>query len=426
MRIDELSGRRVVLLGLGGDVTASIQAIRDAGPAEVLVVESRIGAHESSGLDVVSLDAAAQVGEVFVRSPGFPRYQDLLQAALRRGAAMTTPVDLWMGTVGPGRTVVGVTGTKGKSTVTELVKTLALGAGLRVGLTGNLGPPVFGTTWDHTAPMVVVEVSSYQAADLHHVPDIAVIPYLAQDHLSWHGGLERYVADKLRLLHNEGGTAGRILIGANAGRAAEEIERLGLSTEIEVISAPDAGPLVPAHRVQNAALAAAVVTMLGGPVIAGEEIVDVAGSSLPGRLDVCPGPDGLLCVDDALASNPSATAAGLAWLRGIGRPTVLLLGGADRGVDVAPLVEEASRWPSGLLRVVALPETGGRLAEVCGLQVVAVVPSVNEGVRVALAASEPNGAILFSPAAPTPPGVGTWETRSSQFRESMRVDGLNA
>lgn len=400
-------------------MVAGLEAIDAAGPAHVVAVEEGAGASAAPGIERVSLDVAARTGEVFVRSPGFPRYQEPLLSALDRGARMTTPVDLWMGTVGPGRTVVGITGTKGKSTVTELIRTLANGVGMRVGVAGNLGPAVLGREWDHEAPIVVLEISSYQAADLHHVPDIAVVPYLAQDHLSWHGGVDRYVADKLRLLRNEGGTAGRILIAAEGGRAAVEIERLGLSTEVEVVSAPVAGPLVPRHRLQNAALAAAVVTGLGGGVITTEEVVTAAGTSLPGRLDVCPGPAGLLCVDDALASNPSATAAGLAWLRGVGRPTLVLLGGADRGVDVAPLAEEAARWPAGRLQVVALPETGTGLAEACGLDVVAEAVTVEDAVMAARAAAPDDGVIVFSPAAPTPPGTGNWETRSNRFRAAL-------
>ncbi|CAN5910184.1 hypothetical protein BH23ACT2_BH23ACT2_19660 [soil metagenome] len=458
MRLEELRGRRVALLGLGADVRAAVPSIVGAGPAELVVVEEGGGALDGAAGDragfgrMVSLGEAASTAEVLVRSPGFPRYQAPLVEARARGAAMTTPLDLWMGSSGGKRsdgspqTVVAVTGTKGKSTVTELTGVLAGRHGLRVGLAGNLGVPVFAEGgWDDDAPTVVLEVSSYQAADLCHVPDLAVLSFLGEDHVSWHGGVERYVADKLRVLANEAGRAGRILVAASGGRAAEAVAALGLA--IEVVEPPAGGDEVPVHRLQNAALAASVLAAIGGPVLSPGQVVDAARTSLPGRLDACPGPPGILCLDDALASNPSATAAGLAWLRTIGRPTVVLLGGADRGVDPGPLVAEVRRWPAGLLSAIALPESGAALAATCGVELAGVASGVadavdrglgvlrDRGVVMDLGAgrtrSRPelvdptacNGVLMFSPAAPTPPGTGNWQSRSAAFRVSLGAGG---
>jgi UDP-N-acetylmuramoylalanine-D-glutamate ligase len=425
VRLADLAGRRVVLLGLGADVTAAVPAVLGAGPAEVRVVVDDPPAGLAPGLAgaaIVSLEEAAAWAEVFVRSPGFPRYRPPLPAAVEAGAAVTTPLDLWLGTHGAGRTVVGITGTKGKSTVSDLVGRLAAAHGLRVGVAGNLGPPVFGDTWDHQAPAVALEVSSYQAADLHHVPDIAVVTHLAEDHLSWHGGVDRYVADKLRLLRNEGGTAGTILVAESSAAAREAIAAMGLDPV--VVAAPPAPDELPVHRVANAALAAEVVHRLGGPAPTTASVVDAARSSLPGRLDRCEGPPGVLCLDDALASNPSATAAALAWLRGRDLPTVVLVGGTDRGVDLAPLVEEVGRWRPGRLHAVTLPDTGTELAARCGLSVVAVADSVESATRSALDAVGSGGVVLLSPAAPTPARIGNWQTRSDQFRAALSALAL--
>ena len=424
MRLDELSGRRVVLLGLGADVRAALGPIMDAGPADVRLVDEAADVVSLADVPLVTLESAAADGEIFVRSPGFPRYQPLLLAALSRGALMTTPLDLWLGTVGPSRTVVAITGTKGKSTVTSLVGVLAAQAGLRIGVAGNLGIPVFSTGWDHDAPVIVLEVSSYQAADLHHAPDVGVLTFLSEDHLSWHGGVDRYVADKLRVLDNEGGTAGRILVPASGGGRALDAVRLLEAGRVEVVVAPaGCDPSIPVHRLQNAALAAAVVSGLGVDPVADVDIEAAARTTLPGRLDVCPGPAGVLCLDDALASNPSAVAAGLAWLRTLGRPTVVLLGGQDRGVDPGPLVDEVRRWPAGMLRAVGLPDSGIVLADRCGVEVLAEASDVAAGVAAALAwlggRVGASGVVILSPGAPTPAAVGNWETRSKQFRAAL-------
>jgi len=418
MRLSDLGGRRVAVLGLGVDVLAALDHIRGAGPSEICLVHDGPSGGLPADLELVSLAEAADRAEVFVRAPGFPRYQAPLLDALDRGGAMTTPVDLWMGTFGPGRTVVGVTGTKGKSTVTELIGVLAGRHDLRVGLAGNLGPAALGDGWDSEAPIVVLEVSSYQAADLHHVPDIAVLTYLSQDHLSWHGGVERYVSDKLRLFRNESGRVDRVLTPAlGGGEALPMLADLGL--EAELVPMPDAGSSLPGHRVQNAALAARVVSILMGSDIGDSEVIEAAGSSLPGRLDTFEGPGGILCVDDALASNPSAAAACLGWVRGFDRPTVVMLGGVPRGVDPAPLAAEAARWAPGRLRAVALPPNGVALAGVCGIDTVGEAAHVADAVRLALRVSAPDGVIALSPGAPTPPGSGNWETRSGEFRSVL-------
>src|SRR5690606_21153988 len=115
MRLDELAGRKVALLGLGADVLAAAPAIAAAGPDELAVVDDGPAA-AATDLPVLTLAEAGAWADVFVRSPGFPRYQDPLQEALARGAQMTTPLDLWLGTHGHDRTVIAISGTKGKST----------------------------------------------------------------------------------------------------------------------------------------------------------------------------------------------------------------------------------------------------------------------------------------------------------------------
>lgn len=424
MQLSDLSGRRVALLGLGADVGAALPEVVAAGPAEVRLVlddphaEPPAGGSVEASLERVDLDVGAAWAEVFVRAPGFPRYQQPLVRALSGGARMTTPLDLWVGSHGAGRDLVMITGTKGKSTVTRMIGLLAEAQGLRVGVAGNLGPAVFGHGWDHDAPVVALEVSSYQAADLHHVPRIAAIPFLAEDHISWHGGVDRYVADKLRVVRNEGGTASTVLVAEEGGRALQELRSLGLTPQ--VVPAPVVDPEVPVQRVRNAALAAAVVEALGGSATEAE-VVDVARASMPGRLDRCEGPAGLFCIDDALASNPTATAAALAWLRGLDRPTIVILGGQDRQVDPTPLVEESARWSTGDLRAVALPDTGPDLARRCSIPVVATAETVQAAVAAALDAAEPGTAILFSPAAATPVRFGNWEARSGAFRSALRA-----
>jgi UDP-N-acetylmuramoylalanine-D-glutamate ligase len=412
MRLDDLRGRRVALLGLGIDVLATLPAIVAAGPSELVVVDDSMTAGEHDDLPVVALATATSDAEILVRSPGFPRYLAPIADAIARGTMVTTPVDLWVGSRAGSQRVVMVTGTKGKSTTTDLIGHLARRAGLRVGVAGNLGIPVFSDEWAHDAPVVVIEVSSYQASDLHHVPEIAVLTSLAEDHLDWHGSYERYRSDKLRVAGNDGRTATRLYVPRADSTAIDATRAFAP----ELVGVPEHGVHLPHHRVQNAALAAAVVGALGATGIEEAEILDAAERSLPGRLAACPGPVDGMWIDDALATNPSAAAAGLAWARSLDQPTIVLLGGAGRGVNPAPLKEEIARWPTGRLRAVTLPDNGAALAAACGVDVLGDAETVPDAVARAADALPRGGVVMFSPAAPTPPAAGSWKRRSDDFR----------
>lgn len=450
MRLDDLTQQRVVLLGMGSDMQAALGAILAANPAEISLVDeaasqgsemgSRASVHSglhselhggstvhatAEQLPLISIDQAVTTAQVFVRSPGFPKYLPQLVEAMERGALMTTPLDLWMGSLDPSQRVVAVTGTKGKTTTTDLIGHFAAEAGLRVGLAGNIGIPVFSADWDSAAPILVLEISSYQAADLQLVPSIAVLTSLTEDHLDWHGGVERYHADKLRVLSNNGTAAKVIIVSADSPEALAAAEPF----DPVIVVPPQSAAALPQQRVQNAALAAEVVFQLGGGRMTEQQILAGAARSMPGRLDECPGPSasssaaGIRFVDDALASNPSAAAAGLAWSRQQNLQTVLILGGAERGVAARPLAEEVSQWPAGQLVAVTLEENGRSMAERCGIEVVAAADSVQQAVQLGVNAladlSPATGILLFSPAAPTPRDAGNWQDRSASFRKAV-------
>ena len=432
MNLGDLSGRRVALLGLGIDVRAAIGPILRSGVDELVVVDSSLEAGrtvevERHELKVVELQTACDQADVLVRSPGFPRYLAELVAARESGVAMTTPVDLYLGGIEPERRTVLVTGTKGKSTTTDLIGQMAREAGLSVGIAGNLGIPVFQPGWDDDASTIVLEVSSYQAADLHHAPDIAVVPSIAEDHLSWHGGLDRYLHDKLRIVSNDAGVAETVMIPRAEKRAIEVVAQLFPEIEPVLVDDPVSDSGAPLHRLRNAALAARVVEHLGGASLDDETVAVHAKSGMPGRLDVVESPSGfehITFVDDALASNPSATAAGLAWSLLTHSDTVVILGGDDRGVSSAPLQREAAEWnstPGHRLRAVTLPRNGEDLAHRCGVEVLAQAESVTDAVEKAVRELDHSGSmVVFSPAAPTPAGHGNWEARSKEFREAVR------
>lgn len=417
MRLSDLAGRRVALLGLGVDVLAALPLVAAERPAEIVVVDD----HASRAFPEhprVELAEACRRAEVIIRSPGFPRLAVIEHLGVPPGASpsqMTTPTDLWMASREPGQTVIGVTGTKGKSSTTLMIGELARAHGVRLGVAGNMGVPIFSTDWDHDAPFVALEISSYQASDLSVVPAVAVLTSLAPDHVDWHGGYDAYVRDKLRVVSNGGRTAATILVPEAEEAASRAVASFAPTIVVDRLRGSD----VPAKKAQNASLAASALESIGVERVDLDVLRRAASSSLPGRLDPCPGPQGATWIDDTLASNPTAAAAALAWARSSGRETVILIGGADRGLSAAPLAEEVARWGAHPPLAVTLGAVGARFAAESGMTVLEAAPSVEAAVDVAVRCVPAGGLVLFSPGAPTPQGEGGWQARSTSFRHAL-------
>ncbi len=453
MTLAELCTQRVAVWGLGQEGLALTDLLRRRGVTPLLIDDhpERVAARvaEEFGPEVAVTDPAS-VGwsdiETVVRAPGVSRYRPELAAARQSGAEVTTAMALWLEDYADAR-VVAVTGTKGKSTTAAMMAAILREDGMAVELIGNIGTPVTDTYDRPLADAYVVEVSSYQAAEVTVSPAVCVLTSLAPDHLDWHGGSEEaYYRDKLRLV--EAGPAGSVAVNAASEEAVQRTAhhpdrilfgptgrvRLARSGMIEV----DGDPLVESARLHlpglhnrwNLCGAIAGALLLGGGLPPGETVGRVLDTfdGLPSRCRTIGQRDGLTFVDDALASNPFATMASIgAFPEG---ELTVILGGADRGIDPRPLAEALARRRP-LPAVVVLPPDGERLADaLAGLpadrrpegMVVRRAGDLAEAVQLAVSATAGGGVVLFSPAAPTPDGEGGFGERSRQFAEAAGID----
>jgi len=279
-------------------------------------------------------------------------------------------------------------------------------------------------------------VSSYQAALVASPPRVAVLTSLFPDHLPWHGGLERYFEDKLRL---PAAAEAALVNGADPGVRSV----LGRLDGAVVFASPDArvrvvggavvvgddivlplhrSRLPGAHNAVNVAAAVAVLDALGIDVAgAGEPLEEAlaAFAPLPHRLEPVHVAAGVTYVDDSLATSAQAAVAACEAYGE--QPLTLLVGGLDRGIDYAPLVgyleARVARTP---LAVVAMGAAGRRI--VAGLRSVPVeaADDLAEAVRIAAKGTPAGGVVLFSPAAASPPEYGTYEQRSVAFAAAAR------
>ena len=157
------------------------------------------GARFAHGADAVT---ALSRCDVVVRSPGISRYRDEVLELQAAGVQLTTATNLWFAEHHDEQ-VIGITGTKGKSTTASLVERLVTAAGAHAELAGNIGRPLLDLLHPQRPPDVwVVELSSYQAADLRFSPEVAVVVNLFREHVDWHGSEAVYYADKLNILRH--------------------------------------------------------------------------------------------------------------------------------------------------------------------------------------------------------------------------------
>jgi UDP-N-acetylmuramoylalanine--D-glutamate ligase len=449
MTLDDLCARRVALWGIGREGLAMVELLAGRGVQPVLVddhpdaARARLGA----GRDRRVLGPAEVVWgdiDVVVRAPGVSRYRPELAAAAAAGVSVTTAMAVWLEDFADAR-VVAITGTKGKSTTATLTADILRRSGHQVTLIGNIGVPVTETYGRPLLDAYVVEVSSYQAAEVTVTPGVCVLTSLAPDHLEWHGGVEAYYRDKLRLI--EVGPPGALAVGAGSEEAVRRTRgradrtlfgpsgrvRVTGSGTIEVDGEPlcDAGGLrAPGrHNLWNLCGAITGAMLLDGRQPSAEVVGAVVDGyeGLPSRCRTVGERDGLTFVDDALASNPFATVASLGAFPG--RELTVILGGADRGVDPGGLVEAlATRRPTPRVIVLAPDpqDLAGALADPDRAGTpppVEVVPDLEMAVRSAIASTPLGGVVLFSPAAPTPDGGGGFAARSRCF---VDASGLGA
>ena len=278
-------------------------------------VEIHLGTEEERLLDGV---------ETLIKSPGVPGEASLVQAARARGVPVWSEVEL--GSRLLENPIVGVTGTNGKTTTSEL-----LGVMLGAPVAGNVGRAL--TELDgviEPGEVVVCEVSSFQLEDIHEFrPRVAVLLNLEPDHLDRYASFDEYRDAKLRIFENQQETDDAVV-----PRGFDEIPGDAQRIEFEPADELPAEPLIPgAHNRENAAAATATARALG----ISEARIAEALETFPGvahRLEPVAEIGGVRFVNDSKATN---TAAARRAVAAYDAPLHIILGGRGKGESYTEL-----------------------------------------------------------------------------------------
>lgn len=462
MKTADLQNPSILILGLGQEGRSTWRYLRAAFPEKLLGVADRLPLEqlpvETQALFGEDSRLRAHLGEeyltsvadyeVIVKSPGIPLFQPALQQAFRRGNKITSQTALFLANFRG--TVIGITGTKGKSTTASVAQAVLRRKYPEVALIGNIGAPALD--WLPRLKddaLVIFELSSHQLEGLAYSPHIAVLLNIVPEHLDYYASFGQYVAAKSNVTRSQ--TKGDVLIYdadheiprkiAAASRAA----RLGCSLEGEqpagaylaedhIVFRPNGGPMekiVPMKDVpllgrfnlMNVAAAVAVGKVLGVPN--GQIAEAIRGfHPLEHRLEWVGVFGGVTYYNDSLATVPEATIAALDALGS--NVETLLLGGTDRQLDFSGL---AKRLSSIYVKTLLLfPATGERiwqaLLEASPEAALRIhhysVNSMEEAVALARQHTTPGKICLLSPASPSFGLFRDYRDRGDRFKQLVR------
>ena len=218
----ELTNRRALVLGLGASGLSMARWLTGRG-ASVRVADSRdtppFAAQLRAELPAVELHAGAFRAESFADidliaiSPGVPLAEPLVHAAMERGTEVVGDIELFarIRNEFPGNRVIAITGSNGKSTVTEMVGAMVRAAKIRTLVAGNIGLPILDALSEVAAgsrrrpDVFVLELSSFQLESTRSLnPDAAVVLNLSEDHLDRYSGMRDYADAKARIFLGDG------------------------------------------------------------------------------------------------------------------------------------------------------------------------------------------------------------------------------
>jgi len=442
----DLRDKKVLVVGLGKTGEAVVDFLIKRG-ARVKISEKktatelgdRVASWTGRGAEVEAgghrlasfLDA-----DLIIPSPGIPPLPEF-RAAREKGIPLLSEIELAYRFLNG--TIVGITGTNGKSTTTTLVHKILKDAGRKAFLAGNIGTPLVSfADRSRTDHIYVTEISSFQLEYIETFrAKVAAFLNVSQNHLDWHGGFEDYFASKIKLvtgldwsgqavLNRDDAPVWGLKERTSAGvfgfsrrrpltrgcfvRDGWVVVREG--RDVRVLPVTDV-KLPGLHNLENVLAAVMTGHLLGASP--GRMRASVrAFRGLEHRLERVLTVRGVEFVNDSKATTVDAALKALA---SFDRPIVLVLGGKDKGSDFAPL----RRIVKSKVRQVVLV---GAAKEKIRAALAGVVPmdeagSFSEVVPKAFAAARRGDVVLLAPACTSWDMFANFEERGRTFKRDV-------
>jgi len=439
MNIRDLEGgaQSICIIGFGREGQAMLKALEDiAWDGDITLADKKKEFTHPNHPALTGDDYLEQIDagnfDLIIKSPGVPPHP-LFE---KWGKKLTTPTQIFFDSIkDTGAMVIGVTGSKGKSTTSSLIAAILKEDSRDAHLVGNIGEPAISHIDNAKKDAIfVMELSSYQLMDLTVSPHIAVVTSFFPEHLDYHASatlgtgltpLEAYLEAKKHIARFQ--TPQDSVYFCPNFSGCIEIAKEGEGRKIPFSEADspvtlDEINLIGEHNLSNIAGAYKVCESLGvHPDVAVKAIKAFKG--LKHRLQMVGTHHGIDWVDDAISTTPESAIAALHALTG--KVDTIILGGQDRGYDFAELAQEVV--DSSVTNVILFPDTGVRIrASIEATDASKKIAlhdavSMEEAVMIAKKVTKQGSVCLLSTASPSYNMFKNFEDKGDQFQRQIQA-----
>lgn len=422
--IEFLENKKILILGYGREGKSAYKFIKDnvlnyklgiADRNEVLLDDIQISFYFGDNY----LDAIKDY-DIVIKSPGVV-IKDYISDEEK--TKITSLTDLFLRFCK--NTIIGVTGTKGKSTTSSLIYHILKKCGFDTYLIGNIGIPCFDVIDDIKEDTVLVyELSCHQLEFVQASPNISILLNLYEEHLDHYVDVRAYVNAKTNIYKYQ--TKDDYLIYGNIYNYLDEKDLDGVvSQKINLLDNPQGidyskikTSLIGEHNKQNIVTALLAVSILG---VKEEEALQAVESfrGLEHRLEYVGTYKEISFYNDSIATAQEAVINAVKALKNV---NTIIIGGMDRGLDYSTLIEFLST--SSVENIILLPSTNERIIKLFNSfthnKHLYSVKNMEEAVKVSYKYTKRNQICLLSPAAASYGFYLNFEKRGEHFKQLVR------
>lgn len=337
--------------------------------------------------------------------------------------------------------IIGITGTKGKSTTTSLLYNIIKDQNENTFLLGNIGNPILDYIEKfNEESILVIEMSSHQLEFVHQSPHIGVILNLYQDHLDHTGTLEKYHNDKMHMFKYQDESDIGIYDGQNEylinlvnknnyksklynfkvnEKADIYVENNKIYYNNEIIyDGNQQRNLIGSHNLKNIMVTLLITKLLNLDLEKATKVVNKF-NPLEHRLERVGTYNNITYFNDTIATIPEATINGI---NGLGNVDTLIFGGMDRNIDYSKFIEFLKT--SNITNLIGLPETGHKICKILEEKNtnknIYIVETIDEAVDIADKQTKKNHICLLSPAASSYNKFKNFEEKGNYYKNVIK------
>ncbi len=415
---------KVLILGFGKEGQSTYSFIRTEDKERVLAIADANDAVRENALVQSDKKIEYRIGaeylhgltdfDLVIKTPGI----SLPGAVIAElGEKLTSQADMFLKAFH--NRIIGITGTKGKSTTASFIHAALLASGKKSVLIGNIGVPPFDALGEiDLKTAIVFELSSHMLQTVSASPHVAVFLNIFPEHLDYYDSMEAYADSKANIFRFQ---RDEDILVTGESEALEELlrkhgskaYRVTWDTEPDAPSSfylPETTLLKGEHMLRNLALGAAAACYMGGDIeIVRDTLATFRG--LPHRMEDVGTYRGVTFINDSISTIPESA---IAALHAFPETDILIVGGKDRGIPYGKLTEELLDHPD--LRVLCIDEAGKRIASLSkDAANFFLLDDLEEAVRRSYELLPEGGTVLLSPAAASYTQFKNFEERGTAF-----------